>query len=227
VRRPSIRWVSAILAVIVAVPGCIRTRVLPSYGDEDSKMSDVPAGTALAFNFDRDVTGGPAAGFAPFFGAWGVLRDDTAPSKPNVYAQTSKGYEFPGTIVSTKVFADFDASVQCKMLSGLVDAAGGLIFRFQNPRAYYVVRANVLENDLCLYRCVSGVRQPIMSATVKLQKDQWYKIGIQCQDENIRCYLDDKLLIEGKDKKFLKGKIGLWSKADSVTYFDNLEIVAK
>jgi hypothetical protein len=90
-----------------------------------------------------------------------------------------------------------------------------------------VVRANVLENDLCLYRCVSGVRQPIMSATVKLQKDQWYKIGIQCQDENIRCYLDDKLLIEGKDKKFLKGKIGLWSKADSVTYFDNLEIVAK
>ena len=147
--------------VATALPGCIRTGTLPSYGDEDSKWSDVAPGSVLAWNFDGDAAGGPASNLAPFFGAWIVLGDDTAPSKPNVYAQTSRAYEFPGTIVSAKVFADFDASVRCKMLSGLVDATGGIIFRFQNPKAYYVVRTNVLENDLRLYRYLDGVRQPL------------------------------------------------------------------
>ena len=225
-KRAMAFWVG-VLCVAAAVPGCIRTHTLPSYDNEDSKWSDVPPGTALSWAFDSDAAGGPAGGFVPFFGAWCVLRDDTAPSKPNVYAQTSRAYEFPGTVVSAKSFADFDASVKCKMLSGLVEATGGLVFRFQNPRAYYVARTNIQEENYRLFRCVGGIRQPIAGAKVKLQKDQWYTIAVECRGEDIRCSLDGKLLIECKDKKFLKGKVGLWSKADSVTYFDSLEITAK
>jgi hypothetical protein len=218
-----------VTAVLVAavLPACIRTRILPSYGDEDSKWSDVPPGTTLTWNFDADAPGGPASGFAPFYGAWIILGDDTAPSRPNVYAQTSKAYEFPGAIVSTKAFADFDASVKCKMHSGLVDATAGIIFRFRNPKAYYVVRANVLEDSFRLYRYVDGVRQPVAGAEAKLQKDRWYTIRVECRGEDIRCSLDDALVIEYKDKKYLKGKIGFWSKADSITYFDNLEVTAR
>jgi len=218
---------AALLLLTAVVPGCIRSSTLPSYGDEDSKTSEVPPGTALAWNFDGDAAGGPAAGFVPFYGAWVVLRDDTAPSKPNLYAQTSKNFNFPGAIVSTKVFSDFDGSVKCKVLSGLVDAAAGLIFRFQNPKAYYVMRLNALENDFRLFRHVGGGRQCLKRAEVKLQKDTWYTLRVECRGENIQGYLDDRLLIVWKDKMFLKGKIGLWTKADSVTYFDNLEIAAK
>lgn len=222
----STTWITALL-VSALVPGCIRGRVLPSYGDEDSKKSDVPAGTRLCWNFDADTPGGAAAGFAPFYGAWVIVRDDTAPSRPNIYAQTSKAYEFPGTVVSAKVFGDFDASVKCKMCSGLVDAAGGLIFRFQNPKNYYVVRVNAIESDFRLYRYVDGVRQPLAGVPAKVGKDQWHTIGVECRGESIRCSLDAQWLIECKDKKFLKGKLGLWSKADSVTYFDDLEIAAR
>ena len=225
--RPATRLCAAAVLVAAVLPGCIRTGLLPSYGDEDSKWSDVPPGTALAWNFDADAPGGAASGFAPFYGAWIILADDTAPSRPNVYAQTSKAYEFPGTIVSTKAFADFDASVKCKMHSGLVDATAGLVFRFQNSKAYYVVRANVLEGNFRLYRYMDGVRQPVAGAEAKLHKDQWYTIKVECRGENIRCTLDDALVIECTDKKYLKGKIGLWSKADSITYFDNLEVIAR
>jgi hypothetical protein len=212
---------------MMVVTACARTHPLPSYGDEDSKMSAVPAGAELTFNFDADAPGGPAGGFAPFYGAWTVLRDDTAPSRPNVYAQTSKNFDFPGSIVSTKVFSDFEARVKCKMLSGIVDACAGLIFRFQNPKAYYVIRANVLENNFRLYRYVAGNRQCLKNAAVKLQKDLWYTIRVECRAETIAGYLDDRLLIEWKDKMYLKGKIGLWTKADSIAYFDNLEISAR
>ena len=211
----------------VAVSGCLRTHPLQSYGDEDAKWCDVAPGTTLSWNFDADAPGGPAADFVPFYGTWIVLKDETAPSRPNAYGQTSKAYEFPGTIVSTKAFTDFDASVRCKMLSGIVDAAGGLIFRFQNPKAYFVVRTNLLENNFRLYRYVDGIRQPIAGAEIKLQRDRWYTLGVECRGENIRCLLDGNALIEYKDKSFSKGKIGLWSKADSVTYFDNLEVTAR
>ena len=224
----------ALCVIAIALSGCLRTGPLQSYGDEDSKWSDVPPGTTLSWNFDADAPGGPAADFVPFYGAWIVLKDETAPSKPNAYGQTSKAYEFPGAIVSTKAFTDFDASVECKMVSGLVDSAGGLIFRYQNPKAYFVVRANLLENNFRLYRYVDGIRQPIAGAEVvgahghaPLQKDRWYTIGVECRGESIRCLLDGSPLIEYKDKRFARGKIGLWSKADSVTYFDNLEVTAR
>jgi hypothetical protein len=209
------------------VTGCVRTHPLPSYGDEDSKMSDVPAGGVLALCFDADAAGGPAAGFAPFYGAWTVLRDDTAPSKPNVYAQTSRNFDFPGAIVSTKVFSDFDARVKCKMLSGIVDSSAGLVFRFQNPRSYYVIRANALDNSFCLYRHVAGNRQCLKNVAVKLQRNQWYTIRVECRAAAIAGGLDDKLLIQWKDKTFLKGKIGLSTEADSNAYFDNVEISAQ
>ena len=225
--RHATRLCATAVLVAAVLPGCIRTGLLPSYGDEDSRSSDVPPGTALAWNFDADAPGGAASGFAPFYGAWIILGDDTAPSGPNVYAQTSKAYEFPGAIVSTKAFADFDASVKCKMHTGLVDATAGLIFRLQNPKAYYVVQASVLEGNFRLYRYVDGVRQPVAGAETKLHKDQWYTIKVECRGENIRCTLDDALVIECTDKKYLKGKIGLWSKADSITYFDNLEVIAR
>ncbi len=216
-----------VVGVLACLPGCIRTRALPSYGDEDSRKSDVPAGAKFSWTFDGDSAGGDAPDFAPFFGAWSVVREDTAPSKPNVYAQTSKAYEFPGSVVSTKVFTDFDVTVRMKIRSGLVEASSGIMFRFQNTKNYYVVAPSVQEGSVRLYRFVDGFRQPLATKKMRLEKDRWYTMAVECRGENVRCLLNDEPLIETRDRMFAKGKIGLWSQADSVACFDDLEIVAR
>jgi hypothetical protein len=153
------------------------------------------------------------------------------PSKPNVVAQTSTDktdYRFPLLIADQGSFRDVDLSVRFKSVSGNIDRAGGLVFRLQDPNNYYIVRANALENNYRLYHVVNGRRSQFAGANLKVTSGEWHEMRVEIAGNKITCSYDGNKKIEATDDTFKDaGKIGLWTKADSVTYFDDLKAIAR
>ena len=196
-----------------------------------------PAGKTFVYNFDREAVGQMPAKFHEALtgqGAqaqWVVEADPSAPSQPNVLAQLSSDktdYRFPLAIADEGSFLDLDLSVRFKAVSGNVDRAAGLVFRFKDANNYYIVRANALEGNYTLYQVVAGKRQQFAGANFKVASDEWHELRVECVGNKITCYYDGEMKIESTDDTFKEaGKIGLWTKADSVTYFDDLRVTAK
>jgi Domain of Unknown Function (DUF1080) len=195
------------------------------------------AGASFTYNFDSDTVGAMPAKFhnaRTGQGAeskWEVVVDSTAPSKPNVVAQTSTDktdYRFPLLIADEDSFKDLELSVRFKAVSGKVDRAGGLVFRLKDANSYYIVRANALEDNYRLYHVVNGSRRQFAGANLKVTSGEWHELRVECVGNKIICYYDGVKKIEATDDTFKEaGKVGLWTKADSVTYFDDLKVVAK
>ncbi len=195
------------------------------------------AGQQLAYNFDSDSVGQlPNKFHSARTGQgseskWAILADPTAPSKPNVVAQTSidkTDYRFPLLIADEGSFHDLDISVKFKAVSGRVDQAGGLIFRVKDANNYYIVRANALEDNYRLYHVVNGNRVQFAGANFKVSSGAWHELRVEAAGNKFTCYFDGAKKIEAMDDTFKDaGKVGLWTKADSVTYFDDLRVTAK
>lgn len=195
------------------------------------------SGMQLVYNFDSDAAGQlPAKFHAARTGSgaeskWAVTGDPTAPSKPNVVAQTSTDqtdYRFPLLIADEGSFQDLDLSVRFKAVSGSVDRAGGLVFRLKDPNNYYVVRANAAEKNYRLYHVVNGRRRQFAGANFKVTSGEWHELRVEAAGNKITCYYDGSKKIDATDDTFKDaGKVGLWTKADSVTYFDDLKVTAK
>jgi hypothetical protein len=203
---------------------------------EDPAPVQTP-GTSILYNFDSDAAGQPPANFHQALtgggGAvkWVVQRDESAPSKPNVLMQTSANKtdnRFPLAIAGQGSFRDLELSVKFKAVSGEVDRAGGLVFRLKDANNYYVARANALEDNFNLYYVVNGTRREIKGSGVKVSSGAWHELRVEATGGKIACYFDGKKQIEANDETFKDaGKVGLWTKADSVTAFDDLRVVAK
>jgi len=188
----------------------------------------------MVSNFDSDPAGKLPARFRSVLtgqgtpGTWVVKEDATAPSKPNVLAQTSTDttdYRFPLAILEEGSFKDLDLSVKFKAVGGKVDQAGGLIFRVQDANNYYVVRANALEDNYRLYPVVAGRRRQFAGVNLKVTSNQWHTLRVVAAGNRFQCYYDGELKIDATDNTFPNaGKVGLWTKADSVTHFDDLEV---
>jgi len=195
------------------------------------------AGKEFVYNFDGDAAGKPPAKFHEAVtgqGAkpqWVVKPDPTAPSQPNVLAQLSTDktdYRFPLAIADEGSFKDLDISVKFKAIAGEVDRAAGLVWRLKDTNNYYVVRANALENNYRLYHVANGRRVQFAGANVKVASGEWHELRVECVGNKITCYYDGEKKIEATDETFKEaGKVGLWTKADSVTYFDGLRVSAK
>lgn len=195
------------------------------------------AGTAFQYNFDSDTHGQPPAKFHQALtgggGAvkWVVQKEDTAPSKPNVLVQMSADktdYRFPLAIADEGSFRDLELSVKFKAISGNVDRAGGLVFRLKDANNYYVVRANALEDNFNFYYVLNGKRRQIKGSNVKVSSGEWHDLRLEANGDKFTCYFDGNKKIEATDDTFKDaGKIGLWTKADSVTAFDDLKVLAK
>ncbi|MCS4539039.1 MAG: hypothetical protein HYY67_09300 [Thaumarchaeota archaeon] len=158
---------------------------------------------------------------------WSAKVDATAPSPPNILAQTASedvNFHFPYVISKAKAFRDANITVSFKAISGKIDQAAGIIFRFLDSNNYYVLRANALENNIILFKFVDGTRLTVTSAAVPVSSGEWHSLRVMLVGDCVRGYLDGKLLIEIEDSTFREGSVGLWTKADSVTYFDNLII---
>jgi hypothetical protein len=142
-----------------------------------------------------------------------------------VLAQTAETQPWAVAILEDQKFDDVDVAVRFRPISGKEDASGGIVLRASDGKNYLVVRANALENNFRLYTVVNGKRSTIASATVTEPKlGEWHRIRVVAKGPKIQAYLNEALLLDHEDKTFTGGWIGLWTKADSVTEFADLEM---
>ncbi len=173
------------------------------------------AGSEVRYDFTR-----PLEGWETVTGKWGI-EDIPGASNGKALVQRAANNEFNVIVAPGGPYADTDVTVRFKPISGQEDASGGIVFRFSEGR-YYVIRANALEANFRLYYYDRGRRQ-IAGASVKAPAlGQWHKLRIRAEQDRIQGWLNEQPLIDHKDKRFASGRIGLWTKADSVTAFDEL-----
>jgi hypothetical protein len=187
------------------------------------------AAKPTVFNFDADKAGYAPKGWEAAIGVWKVAADDTAPSKPNVLAQSAAGPkpQFNVALATATSLKDLDLTVKMKAVSGEIDQGGGPVWRAKDAKNYYVCRWNPLEDNFRLYKLVDGKRTQLATADMEAPAG-WRTIRVVVKGEQIECYLDGKKVIEAKDDTFKDaGKVGLWTKADAATHFDDLMITGK
>jgi hypothetical protein len=185
-------------------------------------------GVAMAetIRFDADAVGAlPSGWIAGVTGRgshrWTVEADPTAPSKPNVLKQSAQG-DFPWCVVRDVVLADGFVEVKFKPLTGKDDQAGGLVWRWKDGNHYYVARANALENNVAVYYTQNGRRNTIKYVTAAIAAREWHTLRVEFTGKRIRVALDGKPYIELDDEHIAgPGAVGVWTKADSVTAFDD------
>jgi hypothetical protein len=154
---------------------------------------------------------------------WRVEADSSAPSKPNVLRQSGVG-DFPWAVRNDTKIADGFVEVKFKALSGKRDQAGGVVWRWKDGNNYYVARANALENNVSLYYTENGRRNTLKYVDAPVPLNVWHVLRVEFRDRRIRVMLDGKQYIEMEDGHIAgDGAVGLWTKADSVTLFDDFE----
>jgi hypothetical protein len=151
---------------------------------------------------------------------WSVERDATAPSAPNVLKQSGRG-AFPWCVKDASV-ADGVVEVKMKPVSGREDQAGGVVWRWKDGDNYYVARANALENNVSLYYTERGSRMTIKYVDAPVAVNTWHTLRVEFAGTRIRVILDGVARIELDDSHIVgAGAVGVWTKADSVTLFDD------
>lgn len=159
-------------------------------------------------------------------GTWAVEWRGKKPADGTQLIQKSVGNAFNVTVAPGPGFADVDVSVRFKPISGREDASGGIVFRFDAGR-YYVIRANALEDNFRLYAYDGGRRQ-LASATVAPPSfAEWHALRVVAIGDHIQGYLNGKLLLDHHDSRLRSGRVGLWTKADSVTAFEGMVVRGK
>ncbi len=187
---------------------------------------------ADAVNFDNLPVGRAPAGWtATKTGTgnpiWTVEKDATAPSQPNVLKQSGQA-TYPVCIKDDTNLKDGFVEVKFKPISGREDQAGGVVWRAKDPNNYYVARANALENNVTIYHTVNGRRTEKKRASVKVASNQWHTFRVEFQGNHFTVICDGAKALEWDDETFKDaGKVGVWTKADSVTLFDDFSYGSK
>lgn len=180
-----------------------------------------PAQLDRTWDFQSDKVGQPAAGFRIAVGDWSVASD--GPNKVLAHTALSADSVFNLILRPDVMYENVEVSVRLKANQGTVDQGGGIVWRVKNARTYYVARHNPLEDSFRVYKVVDGKRFQLGS--VKAPGDtNWHTLRISMQGTKIGCYLDDSIKIEIEDNSIRGfGRIGLWSKADAQSWFDDLK----
>jgi hypothetical protein len=183
---------------------------------DDAKEGELPAGWVSAKTGE-----GPGS-------VWKVVVAERDGKKNLGLAQVSSEGPRPLynlCVVKDAKHADVDLSVEVKAVTGKIDQGGGVVWRYRDANNYYITRWNPLETNFRVYHVVAGKRTQLATADITLPADQWHKIRAVQRGNHIQCYLNGKLLLDVTDDTIKDaGAIGLWSKADAVTWFDNLAL---
>jgi len=168
---------------------------------------------------------------------WEIRRDPTARTQPYVFAQVSSDPtddRFPLAILDHSAMRDGDVSVRLKPVAGREDQAGGLVWRYRDPNNYYLVRANALEKNIVVYKVVNGQRIPLNpnglpshSSAVphNVASNAWLILKVSARGSHFAVFVNHRRILQVDDDTFTHpGKVGLWTKADSVTYFDDFRV---
>ncbi len=187
--------------------------------------SAAPGAASATWTFDQDAAGSAPQGSESFAGQWSVRAETDTPSKPNALCQIGNA-EFPAIALGPTVYGDFTVTVRFKPISGRQDQAAGIIFRIQDKDNYYILRANALEANVNLYKYVGGSRSDIKDGAGKTATGQWQELRLEATGDRLRGFLNGVLVVETTDATYRAGRVGLWTKADSVTCFDDLSVKA-
>jgi len=182
---------------------------------DDNKVNELPVGFQSAFTGKGEP------------GRWMVKKIENAPSADNVVVQSKMDdtdYRFPLLILDGVSYKDFMVFARFRAEGGKVDQAGGLVFRYKDNNNYYVLRANALENNVRLYKVVNGNRIQIGGKNTKVTPKEWHLLKVICKVDKIQCFFENTKVFEVSDDTFDSGSIGLWTKSDSSTLFDDLVI---
>ena len=185
----------------------------PLYAADDAKRT---------WSFDDEATGQIAKGFTNEVGQWSVVASDSG----KALAQSAKNPNavFNITLISDTSAKDMDLSVRMKAVAGETDQGGGLVWRARDAKNYYLARYNPLEDNYRLYKVVDGKRTLIQNVDIT-HSEGWHTLRVTMTGDQITCYYDGKKSLEAKDSAFPgAGRIGLWSKADAQSQFDDLTL---
>jgi hypothetical protein len=193
-------------------------------------------------DFEQDAVGQPPKGFvfgltgkvgAP--GRWVVQQEAGGKSLAQLDADRTNA-RFPVAVLADLSAADVDLSVRFKPVSGRVDQAGGLVWRFQDEDNYYLIRANALEDNVVLYKVQSGRRTDLpikgegrtYGKKTEVPSGQWSTLRVTAVGSIFSVYFNGSKLYDVADSTFTRpGRVGVWTKADSVTQFDDLTVNSK
>jgi len=192
------------------------------------------AGSSMGqtLNFDTDTPGAlPAAWEQGVTGRgtprWAVRQDPSAPSAPNVLQQSGTG-TFPWCVLRGSSLENGFVEVKFKPLEGREDQAGGVVWRWKDGDNYYVARANALENNVSLYYTENGRRMTLQYVDAPVPAATWHTLRVEFSGTRIRVALNGRVYIELDDERIRgAGAVGLWTKADSATAFDDFSYGAK
>ncbi len=188
----------------------------PTWNFESYPLDALPGG----FEIGRLSDGRPA-------GEWKVREYAEALSAPHVLAQLSgKGAEhaYKMVLADGTESTDMELSVGIRAIGGKGDMGGGLIWRAVDDRNYYLTRINPLEQNIRLYRVDGGVRKLLANHDQTIDVRQWHRLKVVAQGCQMQVLYDDELVFDVCDQTLARGMIGLWTKSDAVTYFDDLDL---
>jgi hypothetical protein len=216
------RTIFAILMLAPFAPGnpvAAAEEVEPiSWTFEDAEMGQLPNGWTMAQTGEGKGS------------EWKVIVDDSAPGGSHALAQLAAGPRplFNLCVVDEVSSADLEIAVAFKAVAGKIDQGGGVVWRYQDADNYYITRYNPLEKNLRLYKVVAGERTQLATKEdLDAPAGEWHTLAVKMEGNAIECSLNGEPQLEAKDETFQKaGKIGLWTKADAQTHFDQLEVKA-
>jgi len=197
-------------------------------------------GAQLVFNFAAPADGSLPAGFHAALagdglpGHWQLKTDDPAPGSPAtapgtpVLAQTAVDAideHFPLCVYDDGIFRDFKFTTRFKLVSGVREQMAGIVFRYQNPTNFYVLRVSALGHNLRFYKMVNGTRSTPIGPAVAITPGTWHTLAVSCAGTQFICWLDDRPAMPPlNDTTFALGKVGFWTKSDAISYFADASI---
>lgn len=205
-----------LLAITAPVVGYASESTLHVWTFDHEPPNTLPATFKIGTLFD----GRPA-------GEWKVLETDRAKSPSRVLGQLmAKGAEhaYKMVLIDETTSSDIALAVSFQPIDGKADMGGGLIWRATDDRNYYLARANPLEQNIRIYRVVKGVRQMLKNFDHIIDVRQWHTLRVITNGCRVQVYFDEQQVFDLCDEIFSTGRVGLWTKSDAVTYFDDLKL---
>src|SRR3989442_2502922 len=207
--------------VVVATAVCATLVVAVAQGSKIDFEKDDVGKSPTGLSFALTGQGKP--------GVWLVKKHDQAHG--NVLVQTDADktdYRFPVAVYDSFSAKDVDLSVQFKALSGRGDQGAGIVWRYRDQNNYYITRCNALEDTCTIYHVINGRRQAFLNQNVKVASNVWHTLRVEALGDHFTVTYDNTRVLDARDGTFKEaGKVGLWTKADSVIAFDEFSVTAR
>ncbi|MBJ6725355.1 hypothetical protein [Geomesophilobacter sediminis] len=192
-------------------------------------LAAAPHGAEGGWDFDRDRVGATPSGYYVSAGQWRVKGEATAPSPPNVLAQLGRSSTdtFNLTLVAGARYRDVELSVMLRPVGGEREPGGGVVWRAQDARNYYLASYDPLAGDFTLAK-VHNFGRVVLRRVATHSFSGWHALRVTMNGDRIECYLDGTRYLELRDQSFpAAGEVGLWTRGDAVTYFDDFAVTGR